>query len=55
MRSKLTEQSRKSLQEAMVRLTPEQRLAAFARHSKAMVQLKLEGDKWRRRQQDPPA
>jgi hypothetical protein len=53
MRSKLAEQSRKSLQEAMARLTPEQRLAAFCRHSKVMMQLKLAGEQLRRQQQGP--
>jgi hypothetical protein len=52
MRSKLAEQSRKSLQEAMARLTPEQRLEADFRHSKAMIELQAAGEKLRRERRD---
>jgi hypothetical protein len=55
MRSKLAEQSCKSLQEALARLTPEQRLEAFFRHSKAMIELKEAGEKLRRQRQGSPA
>lgn len=55
MRSKLAEQSRKSLQEAIARLTPTQRLEAFLRHSVLMAELKAAGEKLRRQREDPPS
>jgi hypothetical protein len=39
MRSKLAEESRKALIADTKRLTPEERLRAFARHSKLVTQL----------------
>jgi hypothetical protein len=43
MRSKLADAARRSQREALRRVTPEQRLAAFLAHCQLMAQLQLAG------------
>jgi hypothetical protein len=51
MRSKVAEQSRQALRQAMARLSPEQRLDAFLELCRSVAALKAAGDEMRRQQQ----
>ncbi len=51
MKSKLAEESRKALIADVKRLTPEERLRAFVRHSKLMIELHSAGKQARAKSQ----
>jgi hypothetical protein len=50
MQSKLGKQVEQAMIEDVLRLTPEQRLEAFAEHSRLMMELYLAGQRLRARQ-----
>ncbi len=54
MRSKLADESRRSLLAEAKRLTPEERLKAFARHSKLVTELYIAGKHSRSKQRGGP-